>query len=140
VSDKDLEELAPYLGKFGVRSVGLANTRVSDTGLRSLIASCRDTLEVLSIHGSDITDKSLAVLSTCPNLQLIALSVSQLTDASIDELARIDTLREVTVYGASLDEEIVRLLKDAVRPGVTIHAYENSMYWSEETKSQSSSF
>jgi hypothetical protein len=126
VADKDLKELAPYLAEFGVRSVVLRDTRISDSGLRSLVDSCHSTLESLEIDGTDISDEGLVILSICPNLKHITVSASQLSDKGIEALAEIDSLRSIVVIGGHVNDDRLSRLRDTLGDGIAVKASEKS--------------
>jgi hypothetical protein len=123
VRDKDLRELAPYLGRFGLRKIGLAHTAVGDSGLQLIISHCHHTLEIVSIQDSEISPDSLKLLTECASLQMISLSASQLSDVGINALASIGSLRAVTVHGVSPDDDSLRSLKVTLGGGVSVESY-----------------
>jgi hypothetical protein len=126
IQDVDLEELAPYLRRIGVHSVGLARTSVTDRGFESLISSCHETLRDIDVSGSAISDISLNQFVICRHLQSISLSRKLLTSDGIHDLASMPTLHVIRVFDARPDDECLDDLERAVGPYVMVRTYKQA--------------
>jgi hypothetical protein len=104
------------LKKLGALSLG--RTRVTDAGLE-LPPHWRDTLCVLDLQGTTVTDEGLRHLSTFRELRRLDLRDTNVTDAGIKHLKGLRKLQILNLLGTKVTETAKRDLKRAV-PGLIV--------------------
>ena len=79
-----------------------------------------DALRALAAAGMDRFDADLAPhLAGLPNLEVLLLQGAQLTDAGLEPLAKLKTLRQLDLRGNKLSDDAVAKLQAAL-PAATI--------------------
>src|SRR4051812_34797786 len=59
VSDSDLQKLAPRLAALNIKYVQIANSKITDAGVKTIVDYCYRTLEDFDVHGTTISSESL---------------------------------------------------------------------------------
>jgi hypothetical protein len=97
LTDADLKEINP-----AVESLELRQCTISDAGLATLQLK---NLKTLQVDGELVTDRSIAGLTHCPNLEeLYTHGMTQATDASFETLAALPKLKLVRLYSDELTD------------------------------------
>jgi Leucine-rich repeat (LRR) protein len=73
----------------------------------------------ISLSNCRLTDDDLRGLAGLPRLQTLFVSDNPLTDAAIDEIAKISTLRKILINGTGITRQGVEQLK-RLRPELTV--------------------
>jgi tRNA A-37 threonylcarbamoyl transferase component Bud32 len=77
--------------------------RIDDVGMQAF--TNHPAVEVLELDGSNITDKTLEALTTCPHLHKLTLSNTKVTPDGFKYLAQIPALREVWLADLNLTDQ-----------------------------------
>lgn len=80
-----------------VRSVGLAETRTTDAGIRHLRGLKK--IEEIDLKGTLVTDEGLSVLSGLKTLETVLLDATSVTDKGVAKLTTLPLLRTMALYG-----------------------------------------
>ena len=83
-------------------------------------------LKLLNLQGSKITDAELAYLTQLPHLETLLLGETQITDRGLPTIAKIQSLKELSLEHADVTHVAVRELKRS-RPDLNIEVYEASL-------------
>lgn len=103
---------------FAAREIDLTDARFKNTDLHKL--SGLPYLESLNLHGTNLTDKGLVLITDLPRLQSLELAYTAVTDAEISKLTRFPKLRKIFLYGTAVKPQTIEDLKSNL-PGVTIY-------------------
>ena len=95
-------------GLRNLEHLNLKDTAISDEGLRHLAGLTG--LKQLDLERTRIRGPGLAHFAKCPNLTEIRLSLDDRLESDLDSLNQLQSLQELTIYGASkLDLERTRI-------------------------------
>jgi hypothetical protein len=92
--------------------VGLAGTKVTDAGLKSLCGL--PALQSLSLRDTEVTDAGLANLRGLTALQCLGLSWTQVTDAGLEGLRGLTALKVLSLYDTRVTDAGVKRLQQAL--------------------------
>jgi hypothetical protein len=129
VTDDDIVNLSPSLRKLNIRFIGLTDTSITDFGFKELVEACHETLHVLEMTGTQLSDHSLTVLRDCPELYQVSIPVELLTPSGISDLVKIKSLEKVIVYGCNDDDARVKSLVDAAESRFTVETHPNASFF-----------
>ena len=106
-NDDDLISLANLihltnLSDTSVLSLNLADTRITDNGLRYL--SKLDNLWILSLRGTRVTDEGLVHLTGLSNLDELVLDDTNITGQGLQHLSRLPSLSTLRLQGTAIDD------------------------------------
>jgi serine/threonine protein kinase len=97
------ESLAKLAGLTSVRSLDLAGTSISGTGLAQL-ASAADMLQILNLDSAPITDDGAANLARFYNLQSLQCNKAKLTDRGLAAIGRLTNLHSLGISSNELTD------------------------------------
>jgi hypothetical protein len=98
-------------GLSNVRLVHLYQTKVGDATLERIAKAHVDTLRVLSVHRTRITDRGVAALSGCQKLEQLTIYGNNLTDESLRVAGGLKELRHLYIGGTKITDEGLKRIK-----------------------------
>lgn len=112
VTDLDLQGLAPRLAALDIKYVQIANSKITDAGVKTIVDHCYRTLEDFDLHGTRISSESLKELSRCRQLHTLVLSQSMLTKDTIRAIVAMPHLKKLLLIdGPAAGSAIVERMK-----------------------------
>jgi Leucine Rich repeat len=105
----DRSSLKRIPGSQSLEVLVLMYTPVTDDDLSNV----RDVprLRTLAINGTDVTDRGIARIAAIRSLEVVSLENTVVTDACISDLVQLQNLRELNVRGTKLSDNGVEQLK-----------------------------
>jgi CheY-like chemotaxis protein len=100
ISDDELATLVHSLNEL--RFLSLADTRVTDVGLRHL--KQLHALQELHLDDTEVTDEGLKALAALPQLQILDLKRTKITDSGLANLKPLQNLRGLYLTGTSIGD------------------------------------
>lgn len=76
-----------------------------------ILASTTDSLQELNLGSTQVTDEGIKKLSAHPAIEVIKLSETSVTDASLPELAKLKQLRVLNLYGTAVTDAGIKALE-----------------------------
>jgi Leucine-rich repeat (LRR) protein len=98
ISDSDLRTISHVRG---IERLSLAGTKVSDDGLRAL-GSAAETLVVLDLHSTEISEKGIAYLQNHQSLKMLILRRTKVRGAVLPSIARLNQLEHLDLSDTDL--------------------------------------
>jgi hypothetical protein len=107
ISDDELATLLRSLNDL--RFLSLADTRVTDAGLRHLTRL--HALQELHLDDTEVTDEGLKTLANLPQLQILDLKRTKITDAGLVHLKPLQNLRGLYLTGTAIGDGALEHLR-----------------------------
>jgi CheY-like chemotaxis protein len=107
ISDVELATLLCSLNDL--RFLSLADTRVTDAGLRHLTRL--HALQELHLDDTEVTDEGLKTLANLPQLQILDLKRTKISDAGLVHLKPLQNLRGLYLTGTAIGDGALEHLR-----------------------------
>jgi hypothetical protein len=100
-----------------LQELGLANTQVTDAGLKELAGLTK--LQTLDLRGTKVSDAGLKELTGLNSLRSLDLNETRVTDAGLMQLKALKKLKWLRLWKTEVTDAGVKALKEAL-PGVSV--------------------
>ena len=113
------DESAAFISKYGLDDLKIVRldggASITDAALPHL-ANCKE-LQVLDLHGADVTDQGLSSIGSFPKLEELWLQNTRISDATLRQLAKLPALNCLDLCGTAVTDEGMKQI--ALMPALT---------------------
>jgi hypothetical protein len=102
--------LAALVALQNLESLDLSDTRIDDLGIEKFTAGKHDSLAVLTLWRTGVTDEGVSLLRRLPGLRQVFLGNTRLTDSGAASLSDIKSLEVIYAQDTSLTDGALRCL------------------------------